>query len=290
MKTLAVAALIMTTMNSISGAEPGAAQSRTADFDGLKVHYTSYGDAPFAVVFVHGWSCDETVWEKQGPALVRQNVRAITIDLPGHGRSDKPRIDYTMDLYARAIDAVLRDARVDKAVLVGHSNGTPVIRQFYRRFPEKVAALVIVDGKLRPVADTATLEKFIARLRGDDYAQAAGAVIDSMTRPIADQTLRSRIKAMMLRTPQHVAVSELEATLDQQLWTPDPINVPVLMILARSPMSTAEYEQFARSIAPQLDYEVWENVSHFLMLEKPREFTNALLAFMRKHLLLPERS
>jgi pimeloyl-ACP methyl ester carboxylesterase len=111
-----------------------------------------------------------------------------------------------------------------------------------------------------------------------------------MTAPIADLKLRARIRTMMLRTPQYVAVSELEATIDPELWKPDRIDLPVLMILARSPLWNAEYEEFARSIAPRLDYEIWDNVSHFLMLEKPREFTDALLAFMRKHLLLPERS
>jgi pimeloyl-ACP methyl ester carboxylesterase len=287
---LALALLLMPTDDTAAAAEPGAPQSRVAELDGLKVHYTNYGDAPFAVVFVHGWSCDEMVWAEQGPALVRQNVRALTIDLPGHGQSDKPRIDYTMDLYARAIDAVLRHAGVEKAVLVAHSNGTPAIRQFYRHFPEKVGALVIVDGKLRPIADKAAIDAFIAPLRGDNYAQAAGALIDGMTKPIADAKLRTGIKETMLRTPQHVAVSELESTTDPDLWIPDPISVPVLMILAKSPVWTAEYEQFARSVAPQLDYQVWEGVSHFLMMEKPREFTAALLAFMRQHLLLPERS
>ena len=79
-----------------AAAEPGAAQSRFAKFEDLKVHYTSYGEGPMAVVFIHGWSCDETVWAGQGPALIAQNIRAITIDLPGHGQSDKPQIDYTL--------------------------------------------------------------------------------------------------------------------------------------------------------------------------------------------------
>jgi pimeloyl-ACP methyl ester carboxylesterase len=153
-----------------------------------------------------------------------------------------------------------------------------------------VSALVIVDGKLRPFVDAAAMEKVIAPLREPDYAKAAGGFIDSMTKPIADEALRGRIKKMMLQTPQFVAVSEFENTVDAELWKPDPINVPVLMILAKSPVWNAEYEQFARSVAPQLHYDVWDNVSHFLMMEKPREFNDAVLAFMRKHLLLPERS
>jgi pimeloyl-ACP methyl ester carboxylesterase len=280
----------MISLHVASASEPGAPESRFTEFDGLKLHYTNYGEGPMAVVFVHGWSCDETVWEKQGPALIAQNVRAITIDLPGHGQSDKPRIDYTMHLYARAIDAVLRDANVEKAVLVGHSNGTPAIRQFYRLFPAKVGALVIVDGKLRPFVDAAAMEKFIAPLRGDDYPKVAAEFIDMMTKPIADQKLRARIKSAMLQTPQYVAVSEFENTMAPELWTPDKIEVPVLMVLAKQPMWNAEYEQFARSLIAQLDYQVWDGVSHFLMMEKPAEFTKTLLGFMRQHLLLPERS
>ena len=281
---------MMSSIRFTAASEPGAPESRFTDLEGLKVHYTNYGEGPMAVVFVHGWSCDETVWERQGPALIAQNVRAITIDLPGHGKSDKPRIDYTMHLYARAIDAVLRDAQVEKAVLVGHSNGTPAIRQFYRLFPARVGALVIVDGKLRPLADAAAMEKFIAPLRGEDYRKAAGEVIDMITKPIANQRLRDRIKTTMLQTPQHVAVSEFENSLAPELWTPDRIDVPVLMVLAKQPMWNSDYEQFARSIIPQLDYQVWDNVSHFLMMEKPAEFTKTLLGFMRQHLLLPERS
>lgn len=270
-------------------AEALPAESRFAELDGIKVHYSNYGGAAATAVFVHGWSCDETVWSDVAPQLAARNVRAITIDLPGHGKSDKPQIDYTMQLYARAIDAVLRHAAVEKAVLVGHSNGTPAIRQFYREFPGKVSALVIVDGKLRPFVDAAGMQKFLEPLRGPDYANAAGKFIGAMTKPIADASLRERIKRMMLQTPQSIALSEFESTVDPALWNPDPINVPVLMVLAKSAAWNADYEQFARSLAPQLEYQVWENVSHFLMMEKPREFNDALLAFMRKYLLLPER-
>ena len=46
----------------------------------------------------------------------------------------------------------------------------------------------------------------------------------------------------MLKTPQHVAVSEFEATADEDLWKRDKIDVPVLMILAKQPVWSPEYE------------------------------------------------
>ena len=97
-------------------AQPIVSESKFLDVDHLKVHYTNYGKGDTALFFVHGWSCDETVWSEQAPALA-EKIRVITIDLPGHGQSEKPKtIEYTMDLYARAIDAVLSDATVKSHV------------------------------------------------------------------------------------------------------------------------------------------------------------------------------
>jgi pimeloyl-ACP methyl ester carboxylesterase len=274
--TVTVAALVC------SATVWGSPESRFAQVDGAKVHYTNYGAGENALVFVHGWSCDETFWAAQASALGGK-FHLITIDLPGHGQSDKPQIRYTMDLYARAIDAVLLDAKAKSATLVAHSNGTPVIWQFYRKFPEKTRALVIVEGGLRPLGDKAMMEKFVATLKAPNYEENVGRMIDGMVRPIQEAPLRERIKAAILRTPQFVAASEMEGTLDPELWRPDKITVPVLMILAKQPAWTPEYENFVRGLVPDLDYQMWEGVSHFLMMEKPGAFNAALTAFLAKH-------
>jgi pimeloyl-ACP methyl ester carboxylesterase len=266
-------------------AQPVVSESKFADVDHRKVHYTTYGKGDTALFFVHGWACDETVWSEQAPALA-EKIRVITIDLPGHGQSDKPQtIEYNKDLYTRAIDGVISDAGVKSIILVGHSNGTPFVRHYYRKFPAKVKALVNVDGPLRPFFDRDTMEKFVVPLRGDHYPEEAGRVIAGMTKLIKDAALRDKIKALMLKTPQHVAVSEFEAMADEDLWKEDKIDVPVLMILAKQPAWAPEYEQFVRRLAPKLDYQMWENVSHFLMMEKPREFNAALIAFLQQNRL-----
>ncbi|MDP9098884.1 MAG: alpha/beta hydrolase [Verrucomicrobiota bacterium] len=281
-RILVIALLIASAATLPAEGPPDLGSSRSTQLDGAKVHYTDYGAGQNALVFVHGWSCDETFWAAPAPALGAK-FHLITIDLPGHGQSDKPQIAYTMDLYARAIDAVLSDAKVKAATLIGHSNGTPVIRQFYRKFPEKTRALVIVDGALRPFGDKAMMEKFVAQLKAPNYEENTGKMIDGMTSPIHDAALREKIKTAMLRTPQFVAASEMEATLDPELWKPDKINVPVLMILAKQPFWNAEYEKFVRGIVPDLDYQTWEGVSHFLMMEQPAKFNAALVAFLEKH-------
>ncbi len=261
------------------------APSRFATVDGLEVHYKSVGRGPSTLVLVHGWTCDMTFWRAQVPAFA-QKARLVLVDLPGSGKSDKPDVAYTMDLFARALDAVLRDAKVDRAVLVGHSNGTPAVRQFYRLFPAKTAALVAVDGNLRPYGEPAGYEKFAARFSGPDYKEVAGQFIDGMMGPGATPELRDRIKSVMLSAPQHVMVSSIASLSDPRVWTEDKIAVPLLVVLAQSPSWTPGYEAFVRRLAPDVDYQVHDGVGHFLMMEKPEMFNAALLAFLTKHGLL----
>src|SRR5262245_8728432 len=96
-----------------AGSVEGDSDSRFARVDGIRVHYKSVGKGREALVFVHGWTCDMSFWRDQAAGLAG-TARVILVDLPGHGLSDKPQITYTMDLFARAIDAVLNDAGVDR--------------------------------------------------------------------------------------------------------------------------------------------------------------------------------
>jgi len=287
---LAVIIIVLPSMAAIAATptariKPAEAPSHYAKLDGSRVHYKSYGKGREALVFVHGWTCDMSFWRWQIPDF-EQRMRVIAIDLPGHGQSDKPQVAYTMALFARAVDAVMRDAGVERAVLVGHSMGTPVIREFYRKYPQKTLALVIVDGPLRLFFDRKTMEQFIAPLRGPNYKEQASRFIDGMMGPQVPTALREQIKTSMLSTPQSVAVSAMEGMADDSIWGQDKIGVPVLAILAKTPFWPPDTEQFFRSLAPTLDYQMWEGVTHFLMMEKPKEFNEALAGFLNKNNLL----
>ena len=96
--------------------------SQYAKLDGARIHYKSYGKGRDAIVLVHGWTCNLDNWRDQIPEFAKRN-RVIALDLPGHGQSDKPEIAYTMDLFANAIDAVMRDAKVERAVVMGGLDG-----------------------------------------------------------------------------------------------------------------------------------------------------------------------
>lgn len=266
-------------------AKEGAPQDRFAKLDGLRVHYQNYGGGKDALVFVHGWTCDLTFWKANVPAFTK-HARVIALDLPGHGQSDKPQMTYSMDLFARAIDAVLQDAKVERATLVGHSMGTPVIRQFYRRYPSKTRALVIVDGGLKPLGNPEQMKQFLEPFRGPGYKEHAARMIGFMASSMKNKAALEEVKAVMLATPQHVIIGAMEAMLDPAIWKEqEQINVPVLALMAKNPQWTAEYEKFVRDLIPNLDYQMWEGVSHFLMMDQPQQFNDTVLAFLQKQKL-----
>lgn len=260
-------------------------QSHYAKFDGNKVHYQNYGKGSEALVLIHGWTCNLDNWRDQVPDFAKRN-RVIAIDLPGHGQSDKPEAVYSMEYFARALDAVMQDAGVKRAVLVGHSMGTPVSRQFYRKYPQKTLAIVIVDGALRPFGDKKLMEGFIAGFRGPNYREAGKQMFAGMAGPNFSPELQGRIQTSFLNTPQQVLVSAMEGMADDSIWGPDKINVPVLAVLAKSPFWPPDTEQFYRGIVPDLDFQMIDGVGHFLMMEKPRQFNDAVIGFLDKKSLL----
>ena len=282
--TLLLAVLLLCA-SAASAKDNPKAESRFATLDGARIHYVNYGKGSEALVLVHGWTSNLEFWNGQMTELAKRN-RLIAIDLPGHGLSDKPQITYTMELFARAVDAVLRDAKVKRAVLVGHSMGTPVMRQFYRKYPEKTLALVIVDGALRPFGNKALADQLMAGFRSPNYKQLGEQMLSMMSGPNLSAADRERIKTSMLNTPQYVMASAMEGMFDNSIWGLDKINVPVLAIMAKNPMYPAGMEQAYHDTAPNLDFQMWDGVGHFLMMEKPKEFNAAVIAFLDKNKLL----
>ena len=274
----AIAALLL------ASASLSVAQEKFAKLDTTKIRYVSEGKGSDAIVLVHGWGSTLDFWRAQVPELAKR-ARVIAIDLPGHGKSDKPETSYSMDFFAAAIDAVMKDAKVERAVLVGHSMGTPVIRQFYRKYKQKTLALVIVDGGLRPFGTKEQREQFMAPMRGPNWKEAVAPMSAQMTAMLSAED-KARVKNSFESTPQQVLVSAMDAMSDEALYATDKINVPVLAILAKSPFWAPDNEQFFRSLAPDLDYQMWEGVDHFLHMGKPREFNAAVMAFLDKKKLL----
>ena len=259
--------------------------SKWAKLDGTKIHYYDIGKtkAKDALVLIHGWTCNTEFWKHNYDAF--PTYRTIVVDLPGHGKSDKPRTTYSMDYFARSVNAVLKRAGVKRAVLAGHSMGTPIAREFYRLYPDRTLAIVIVDGALRSFFPKSVAETFLAQMRAN-YKQSAAGFVDGMLTVVKDEALKKFIRDSMLATPDYVAISAMEGMADERIWKEDKVNVPVLALMAPSPFWPPDVKDIFTSIAPNIDFQMWSGVSHFLHMEKPTEFNTQVATFVSKHKLL----
>jgi pimeloyl-ACP methyl ester carboxylesterase len=257
-----------------------AAPSHYASIDGARVHYKVLGKGRVTLVFVHGLGGEMNVWREQAQQLSAKN-RVLVVDLPGYGQSDKPeKVKYSMRYFARAIRAAMDDAKIDRAVLVGHSMGAAVIREFDRMYPSRTRALVVVDGALVNNLPPEAVEKFIGPMRGPDYVQNLDAMFDAMTGH-ASPPLRMELKAAATATPQYVLVSSMEAMFDPSVWKQDKITVPLLVINTTSPMWTAKYVDAVRAMAHDLRYMTIDESDHFIMLEQPDALNEAIEKWMK---------
>jgi pimeloyl-ACP methyl ester carboxylesterase len=264
--------------------------SHFAPYAGGRVHYESYGSGNEAVVFIHGWTCDLTFWREQ--ASVYENRRSLLIDLPGHGESDKPRVPYPMEFFARGVEAVMHDAGVDRAVLVGHSLGGPIVYTFLRLFPKQVKAVVLVDADIYAPLNTPAYRK-AQQLRDERNARVLSGpsgrkyMAGSIERMFSDQTpqeWRDQIRAKMLATPDYVRVAAVSSP--SQLDPPklgETYAVPTLAILAGTASSVDLRIAATRRIFPNLQAESWIGHGHFVMVEDPARFNQTLEDFLATH-------
>ncbi|MGB7769254.1 MAG: alpha/beta fold hydrolase [Verrucomicrobiia bacterium] len=263
-------------------------QSHSVLFGADKIHYVTLGEGKHTLVFVHCWAGNLGFWREQVPALA-DKARLVLMDLPGHGQSGRRHTVYNMDYFAGAVRAVMCDARVDKATLVGHSMGGPVIYRVYEQAPKQVAALVVVDGFLRrPRVTSDQAEEFIARFRTPEYREHTRQFFGSMFPVPGTEALRDRILSELLATPQRVMHRAMEGMFGpgQPAWDLKAANVPVLVINAKGAMWEADDEKYIRSLSTQTDYRVMDSVGHWLMLERPVEFNALLTDMLRKFKLI----
>jgi pimeloyl-ACP methyl ester carboxylesterase len=136
-------------MESVAG-RPGSFRH-----EGYRIAYTEYGEGPRVIVLVHGLLLAQTMQERLARALARRGNRVITVDMLGHGSSDRPTDmwNYSMSFFGAQVVALLDHLKVDAAVVGGTSLGANITLEVASLAPERLRGMVIE----MPVLDNALL-------------------------------------------------------------------------------------------------------------------------------------
>lgn len=267
--------------------DPLPGESKRVELEGRSVHYRRAGAGEVTLVFVHGWCCDAGFWKAQFHSL-KDDARLIAVDLPGHGKSDPPpRDEYHADQFVEAIEAVLDEEEVEAAVMVGHSNGAPVVLHFARLRPERTLAIVSVDGSLVSVfKDEQQLRTLSQPFVAPTYRIALAGQVNGMLPASMDKELKEFIRGRMLGARKEAVAGNLIACNHPHIFEGEPLEVPVLHVMAESPVWNAEFRQATEVVAPESTWHTVKGASHFLMMERPGEFRTVLMEFLERQELL----
>jgi len=243
--------------------------------DGVPIHYREGGRGERALVFVHGWLGDASVWEAQMTRFAPR-YRVVALDLAGHGQSGRGRGAWTVAAFAGDVAAVVRALDLRHVVLLGHSMSGAITVAAAGLLGERVDALVPVDTLNDAEWDLPpeVWEQFFAGLRADFPAGVSSFFRGMLAAPSTPRDVIDGIVAKAQAADPEVAIAILERARDYDLRAGlRALSVPIHAI--NRDMHPTKLET-NRKYAPRFEVELVPGVGHWPMLEDPQRFGDVL--------------
>ncbi len=271
--------------------------SRTAEIDGAKLHYMTAGHGT-PLILLHGYAETSLMWKPIIPVLA-ERFTVIAPDLPGIGDSDIPADGLDMKSAAIRIHNLAKSLGVEKAEVVGHDIGLMVAYAYAAQFPTEVTKLVLMDAFLPGVAGWEAVYNnpsiWHFRFNGPtpealvqgrertyfEYFWNEFAADRTHSIPEADRKAYAAAYARPGRTHAGWAyfVSFQQAAKDFALLSQTKLTMPVLTIGGEESLGEALAQQ-TKLVATDVTVVVLKDTGHWVLEERPKETTEALLKFL----------
>jgi pimeloyl-ACP methyl ester carboxylesterase len=281
-----------------SAAGQGEIVSRSAEVDGIKLHYLTAGQGPTVVLLLHGYAETSRMWKPLIPVLAKK-YRVVAPDLPGIGDSDIPSNGLDMKNAAIRIHALAKSLGIEKARVVGHDIGLMVAYAYAAQFPAETEKLVVMDAFLPGVAGWEDVynnpgiwhfrfngptpealvhgrERTYFEHYWNDFAADRTHSI-----PEADRVAYTAAYARpgRMRAGWGYFVSFPQAAKDFTQLSQKKLTMPVLAIGGEKANGVLLGQQM-KLVASDATVVVLKNTGHWLMEEQQKETMDALLKFL----------
>ena len=266
---------------------------RFVEVEGLRLHYVERGSGD-PVLLLHGWPTSSYLWRGIVGPLGERN-RAIAIDLPGFGRSDKP-LDrsYSFRFFERVLDGFLAEVGVDRVGLAVHDIGGPIGVYWAARRPERLTRLALLNTLVysrlswAAVAFVAAVKvpgvraaltsqpalRWAMRYGVHDRSRLSDETIRAYQAPFRDRSARRALqKAAGGLHPD--GLREIER------WLPN-AGVPFRLVYGARDRILPDVDRTMRRIegeAANVEVTRFEDCGHFLQEERPKEIAAILAEF-----------
>jgi pimeloyl-ACP methyl ester carboxylesterase len=283
--------------SSIQGAEP--ITPRDAKIGNVQVHYLTAGKGLDTVILVHGYAETSRMWRPLIPKLA-EKFTVIAPDLPGIGDSSIPSDKIDMISAAERIHALVRSLGIEKARVVGHDIGLMVAYAYAAKFPNETEKLALMDAFLpgvpgwEPIYNSPNIWHF--RFNGEypeklvqgrertyfEYFWNVFAADKNHSIPEADRKAYTEAYARpgRMRAAWAYFASWPQLARDFAQLSQTKLTMPVLSIGGEKSLGTELGEQ-AKLVAANATVIVLPNTGHWILEEKPKETTEALVNFLQ---------
>lgn len=254
----------------------------------VRLNYDDRGGGE-AVMLIHGFPLDRTMWAAQVEALVG-DYRVITPDLRGFGGSEFGNADprtMALDVYAADLAAMLDALKIDRITLGGFSMGGYIAFAFLRAYAPRISHLLLVDTKASPDSPEARDNRYalMERVEHDGANAAAEAMLPRMFAAPEESApeLWDRARTIMEGASAPGVIGALQALATRPDSTPDlgGIDVPTLIVVGEDDVLTPPNEAHAmhgairHSTIAQIS-----NCGHLTPMERPAAINDAIRAFL----------
>jgi pimeloyl-ACP methyl ester carboxylesterase len=236
------------------------------EHEGARIWYSTYGSG-LAVILLHGGLGHSGNWAYQVPALVKSGYRVVLIDSRGHGRSTRDERAYSYELMASDVLAVMDALRIEQASLIGWSDGACIALVLAANAPARVARVFFFACNMDPSGTKALepspiIDRCFSR-HAKDYAQLSAT----------PDRFKAFVEAvsLMMKTQPNYSAGDLAK-----------IVVSVTIALGEhDEFIKREHAQYLARAIPQAKFLLLPDVSHFAPLQRPEQFTQAIVDFLR---------
>ncbi len=242
--------------------------------DGVKLYYEEKGTGEPGLLLVHGWTCNHTHFAAQADYFSKSR-RVVSVDLRGHGQSDKPLQEYTLAGFADDLAWMCDQLGLVRPIVCGHSMGGFVTLVLAARHPDKLRARILVDSPFVRSEDfAARIGPIVESWQKPDYRASVAGFIETMFAPADDPKIKAQIMEEMLSTPQHVLTSAMKSIAAT--------DTEAAAITASQPLLVISAGLFAfdltktRQLVPQAYLGQTVGSGHFNMVEVPEQ-VNAMI-------------
>jgi pimeloyl-ACP methyl ester carboxylesterase len=254
----------------------------TISRDGINLVYEERGSGSPTFVFVHGWTCDRSFFAPQADYFARKH-RVVSLDLRGHGQSDKPQGAYPISAYTDDIANLIDTLKLGRVIAVGHSMGGITVLELGASYPEKVAGIVMVDPA--PLAFPPDLkggiEGLVAAIEAGNQEPRRQFIAERLFLPTSDKALVDRVLKVMMAAPSHVASAAMRGILAYDgVKAAARCKVPALHIAATPPLNPPH---MMTEWMPAVVNGWTVGAGHFNMLEAPEQVNGMIDGFLRHH-------